>query len=123
MSLDIILYGSPEPVECYHCGVTSPKAPDLFSINITHNLGGMADAAGLYAVMWRPDEMTPPVKIAREAIPFLQAGLTKLRSNPDEYREMNPKNGHGSYENLEETALQYLKACWDYPDAEISASR
>ena len=123
MSLDITLYDAPEPVECSHCGVTSPKAHEIFSINITHNLGGMAGAAGLYSVLWRPDEMTPPVKVARDAIPFLESGLNELKSNPGKYRAMNPKNGWGNYEALEGTATLYLKACMDYPDAEISVSR
>ena len=101
--------------------VTQPVS--VYSGNITHNLGRMADAAGLYEVLWRPDEMTPPVKIARDAISFLESGLNELKSNPAKYRAMNPINGWGSYENLEETAIKYLEACRDYPDAEIAVSR
>ena len=29
----------------------------VFSANITHNLGKMADEAGIYKALWRPDEV------------------------------------------------------------------
>lgn len=44
MSLDVYLEGPPVP-------------QDVFWANITHNLGRMADEAGIYKHLWRPEEI------------------------------------------------------------------
>lgn len=49
MSLDITLY---TPM-CAHCG----RSGEGYSANITHNLGAMAEAAGIYLALWRPEEI------------------------------------------------------------------
>jgi len=38
-------------------------------------------------------------------------------------KKHNPKNGWGDYEGLVRFVKEYLKACIDYPDAEIKVSR
>jgi hypothetical protein len=37
-------------------GGKKPYCVDLFNINITHNLGIIANAIGLYYCLWRPEE-------------------------------------------------------------------
>lgn len=46
MSLDFSLFETKQVVEEHY----------VFDINITHNLTGMADAAGIYNALWRSRE-------------------------------------------------------------------
>lgn len=93
----------------------------VYQANITHNLGKMADAAGIYDAMWRPDEhgMTH----ARHLIEPLSAGLERLRADPAKFREHNPSNGWGDYDGLVRFTSEYLDACRQYPEATVRASR
>lgn len=93
-----------------------------FTTNITHNLNTMADKAGLYYVMWRPEEIG--VSLAEEAIPFLRAGIKLLESNETEFKEKySPENGWGTFDGLLKAAKEYLKACEEKPHATIRVSR
>lgn len=93
----------------------------VFEYNITHNLNTMAQKAGVYMQLWRPDEMG--VSKAAQLIEPLKSGLKLLKSKPDEFKQYNPSNGWGSYEGLVEFVEKYLQACEQYPDAEIDVSR
>ena len=93
----------------------------VYAANITHNLNKMADAAGLYQALWRPDE--GGWTMAAELIPHLDSGLAKLQANPAHYRQFNPANGWGNYEGLVEFVAEYLAACRKYPQATIEVSR
>jgi hypothetical protein len=113
----------------------------VFDWNITHNLGGMADAAGLYEALWRPYRLresydipegnydaehefeADQVILAKELIEPLREGLHRLKSDPEKYRKLNPKNGWGCYEGLVEFTSKYLDACYEYPDAVVETSR
>lgn len=94
---------------------------ELWWRNITHNLGRMADEAGIYQCLWRPDENG--ISIARQMIEPLEAGLALLHSDPERFRQLNPSNGWGSYEGLVEFVTECLDACRDHPDAAVSVSR
>ena len=118
MSLDVYLHSN---YPCPHCGEKIPDKDPCYRFNITHNLGKMAGVAGLYEVMWRPEEIG--VKYARGAILLLQFGIAYLIVNADECRNLNPENGWGSYEGLLSQAQEYLKFCDMYPDAVIEVSR
>jgi len=100
---------------------TEFESNDVFDLNITHNLTEMADKANLYKAMWRPEELG--CKYAKDVIGILEKGLNKLRKYPEEFRKYNPDNGWGSYEGLVECVEAYLKACKQYPDAEIEVDR
>ena len=93
----------------------------VYDSNITHNLGRMADAAGIYHACWWPEEIG--VTKARQLIPLLREGLIKLRSNPEYFRTFNAANGWGTYEQFVPWVQEYLDACEQYPDAEVRASR
>jgi hypothetical protein len=103
--------------------ITVPPHEDneVFSANITHNLNKMADAAGLYRPLWRPEEMG--FTKAGELILWLETGLLGLKASPDRYKAMNPANGWGTYEGLVEFTEKYLNACRKYPEATISVGR
>ena len=42
------------------------KPCTIWAIGITHNLNTMAEAAGLYECMWRPDEMCNTLAMAHD---------------------------------------------------------
>lgn len=89
--------------------------------NITHNLNTMADMAGIYQALWRPEEIG--VTTAAQLIPLLRDGLTKLRAEPEKFKAFNPKNGWGDYDGLVRFVAGYLEACEVNPTATVRASR
>lgn len=97
------------------------KPTVIYSGNITHNLNKMADAAGIYKELWRPEEIG--VTKARELIQPLADGLSRLLAEPEKYRAFNPANGWGDYEGLVEFVREYLAACRENPDAAVKVSR
>ena len=94
---------------------------DLFCANVTHNLGEMADEAGIYMALWRPEEIGC-VK-ADDIITMLEEGIEKLVDNPTDYEKFNPENGWGTYEGLVKFAAKTLEACKKYPDACLYSCR
>lgn len=113
----------------------------VYSANITHNLNRMADAAGVYDVLWRPymlknpphfsnDEYSKEMEFentqtiyANELIEPLREGLHKLKMNPEEYKKYNPENGWGSYDGLVSFIQDYLNACYKYKNAIVKVDR
>ena len=93
----------------------------LYEENITHNLGRMADAVGIYMCMWRPEEID--IKQASDLIPILEQGLSKLLSNPEEYKKYDASNGWGTYEHFVPFVEKYLSACKENPDATVHVCR
>lgn len=101
--------------------LTKMMPTQVYERNITHNLGKMAVAAGIYTHLWRPDEIG--IKTAGELIEPLAAGLARLVAEPDKFKEFNPGNGWGDYEGLVGFVTEYLAACQEHHDAEVSVSR
>ena len=93
----------------------------VFSRNITHNLNKMADAAGIYEVLWRPDENG--ITKAHQCIEPLSSGLLDLVRNREKYEACNSPNGWGTYEHFVPFVTDVLTACCDYPGAEVRVSR
>lgn len=93
----------------------------VYEANITHNLAEMADQAGIYKHLWRPDEIG--ITKARELIEPLTTGLALLRSDPERFRILNPSNGWGSYEGLLDFVALYLYHCEENPEANVEVSR
>lgn len=98
-----------------------PYTHEVFWGNITHNLVGMAKAAGIYLYLWRPE--TYGITKAKELIEPLEDGLKRLKSAPDHFKELNPSNGWGNYEGLVALVEKYLEACREYPDAVVYVGR
>lgn len=97
------------------------RPTEIYSRNITHNLNKMADAAGIYYHLWRPDEIG--ITTAQQLIEPLQKGLEQLRTQPETFRQFNPTNGWGTYEGLIDFVEDYLAACEQDPDAAVEVSR
>lgn len=122
MSLDVTLK-SPEikKAHCVHCGSEYDTSEVLYEDNITHNLGDMAVAAGIYRHLWRPEEIG--ITKAEQLIQPLKEGLNLLKALPEKFRQHNSPNGWGKYEDFVPFVENYWKACVDYPSAEIHVSR
>ena len=93
----------------------------LFHAKITHNLNKMADAAGIYKVLWRPEEIE--VEFAAQVVPILREGLCKLVSDPAYYKQLDSPNGWGLYEHFVPFCIEVLEACQANPDAIVEVSR
>ena len=85
------------------------------------NLNKMAEAAGLYLYLWRPEEVG--ITKASELIAPLRAGLALLERAPDFYKKFNPPNNWGNYEDLVTFVRRYIEACELHPESRVSACR
>jgi hypothetical protein len=94
---------------------------EVYSANITHNLGKMAREAGIYEHCWRPEELG--IKTAGQLIEPLRAGIAAMRADPPRFEKLNASNGWGLYENFLPWLERYLEACEEFPQAEVSVSR
>ena len=115
MSLDVYLSTQVDT------GGKEPYDVQLFTTNITHNLGAMAEWAGVYKAVWRPEENA--IKTADQLIPILEAGLKKLIDNFDEASKYNSGNGWGMYPHFVSFLEDYLAACKQHPKAQVRACR
>lgn len=109
--------------------LTQIMPTEVYSSNITHNLGRMATAVvlsnnqTLYQILWRPDECNPPYTKAKEISELLDEAFNILLADPERFKQYNPENGWGSYDGLVNFVYKYRNACWDNPDAEVSVCR
>jgi hypothetical protein len=108
MSLDISVYAVVEA--------------EVFEYNITHNLNTMAQEAGVYQALWRPEELFAEPKCS-DVLPILEVGLTTLKVDEARYKQFNPANGWGDYDNLVECVERYIAACKQHPNGRITVSR
>ena len=115
MSLDVSLYIKVDT------GGAEKKKIVLFDANITHNLADMADAAGIYKYLWRPEEIG--AKCAGDIIEAVEKGLALMKSDPERFKEHNSTNGGGTYDGFIVWVEEYLGACEDNPKATIYVSR
>ena len=97
------------------------KTNEVYSANITHNLNTMAQEAGVYEALWRPEEIG--VAFAFELIVPLETGLKTLVGDPEQFEKFNPANGWGDYNGLVNFIRGYLDACKKYPRAKVSVWR
>jgi hypothetical protein len=94
---------------------------EVYSANITHNLASMAEEAGIYKHLWRPEELG--ITTAKELIEPLKAGLQLLKDKPEHFEKFNATNGWGLYKHFVPFVEKYLNACEEYPKAQIGVSR
>lgn len=121
MSLWVTLYIT-KTLTC-DCGKVHVIESDIesFDANITHNLNKMADAAGIYDHIWRPEEIG--ITTAKELIEPLTKGLADFKARPEYYEEFSASNGWGTYEQFVPWVEKYLNACIEYPESTIHVSR
>lgn len=103
-------------------GRDDPEKVILYTAGYTHNCGEMAEEAGLYKYVWRPEEC-PDVKTAADLIEPLRNGIALMREDPARFEAFNPDNGFGKYSTFLPWLERYLEACIMYPKALIEADR
>ncbi len=118
MSLDIDLVLITPACAC--CG-RKEESDVVFWANITNNLSTMAEHAGIYKHLWRPEEIG--ITEAKELIEPVSKALEDMKARPDYYKQFEYPNGGGLYEHFVPWIERYLQACIDYPEAEIEVSR
>ena len=101
--------------------ITRIQPTGVFTSNITHNLGKMAEAAGIYKHLWCPEEIG--ITKAKQLIQPLKKGLKKLKANPAKFKRYDSPNGWGLYEHFVPFVEEYLRACEEFPDGEITVRR
>jgi len=100
---------------------TATYGSSVYQSNITHNLGKMAEKAGIYKPLWRPEEIG--ITKANELIKPLTRGLKKLKAKPEYYKKFDSPNGWGLYEHFVPWVEEYLQACKEFPEATVSVWR
>lgn len=125
MSLDVRLEGPEHEVSC-QCACcdhvhTRRERDWYYTANITHNLGRMAEAAGIDKHLWRPEEIG--ITKAEQLIVPLSAGLERLKADPVHFKQFNAPNGWGLYKHFVPFVEGYLAACLEHPEATVHASR
>ena len=118
MSLDVSLIIT-KPA-CKYCG-RAAEEDKVFSANITHNLNTMAEKAGIYKHLWRPEEIG--ISRAGELIEPVEKGLADMKARPEYYQQFDSPNGWGLYIHFVPWIERYLDACKKWPEAEIEVSR
>ena len=113
MSLDIHLTAN-------HCPVCK-RGGEVFAANITHNLGGMASEAGIYGVVWRPEENG--IEKAGQLLVPLRKAIAEMEADPERFKAYNADNGWGLYRDFLPWLRKLLSACEEYPNAAVEASR
>lgn len=113
------LYPGVEPVMASING--DCDATEAYSANITHNLNKMAEQAGIYEPLWRPEEIG--ITKAAQLVQPLTEGLGRLKSGRVKFEQFNPSNGWGNYDGLVRFVENYLAACVANPDADVRVSR
>ena len=93
----------------------------VYSANITHNLGKMAQEAGIYQALWRPEEEY--YTTASDLIEPLTKGLALLVSDPERFKAFDSPNGWGMYEHFVPFVAKYLEACVMHPESRVDVSR
>ena len=101
--------------------LTAVRPTNVYEANITHNLGKMADEAGIYQHLWRPEEIG--IETAAQLVEPLIAGLSLMKSDPSRFKAFDAPNGWGTYEQFIPWIERYLQACIENPDATIEVCR
>ena len=125
MSLDVYLSGETKevPCVCQCCDNehTRKEMEEFYSSNITHNLGAMAEEAGIYKHLWRPEEIG--ITKAGQLVEPLRAGLGLMKADPPRFEKHNAANGWGLYKHFVPWVEKYLEACEETPTANVRVSR
>jgi len=101
--------------------IANAENKQVYWSNITHNLNTMANKAGLYECLWRPNEQG--MTHARDLIEPMEKGLALLKNNKGRFEKFNASNGWGTYEQFVPWVEDYLEACKEYPNAKVETSR
>lgn len=111
MSLDISLEMDP----CPYCGRGSEE---VFSSNITHNLGAMWREAGCYEALYESHGRRAKVYIA-----VLDRAVALMEADPPRFEKHNAPNGWGLYKHAFPWLREVRNAFRRHPNATIRVSQ
>lgn len=97
------------------------KPSTVYSGGITNNVVPMAEKAGIYKILCRPEESG--IKFAADLIQPLEKAILEIINNRASYEALNPENGWGSYETFLNFVIDLANACKRNPLASVQASR
>jgi len=100
--------------------LTRIQPTEVYWANITHNLGRMAEEAGIYKCLWRPSEIG--ITKASQLIEPLADGIKLMELDPTRFKKFDAANGWGIYNDFIPWLKDYLAACIKFPDADINVS-
>ena len=104
---------------------------EYFHMNLTHNLTEMADkckiegncvhnigkdSVSLYDLLWHPKDNLNIEVPTLDYLECVMACYKSLLKNSAHFKEYNPKNGWGSYEQLVKRTKQYIVALQSISD-------
>jgi hypothetical protein len=119
MSLDI--YFTSKQV-CPKCGHQfGNEETTVHDQNITHNLGNMAEEAGVYGVLWHPEDNG--ITHAGQLVEPLEKAIAAMEADPPRFEKHNSPNGWGLYENFLPWLRRLLAAAKENPTCGVHASR
>ena len=119
MSLDLYFTSKTICPKCNHELGSGEKT--VHEQNITHNLNAMAAEAGIYKILWRPEENG--INCAGQLIDPLEKAIADMKADPARFEKHNSPNGWGMYEHFVPWLEKLLVAAKEYPGAEVKASR
>ena len=99
------------------------------SFNITHNMNIMAEhvplsnGSTLYQLLWRGEEMNPPIETADQMKDLLCEGLKYLAHHKENLLQYNPSNGWGNFDSLLTFTGECLLAAIKFPNDRVIYSR
>ncbi len=89
--------------------------------NITHNLVPMAKEAGIYDILWRPEENY--IWYAEQLIDPLTRAIANMEKYPKRFKAFDSGNEWGTYHDFLPWLRDLLEACKNHPEAKVEASR
>lgn len=98
-------------------------------LNITHNMNIMAEhiplsnGSTLYQLLWRGEEMDPPIETADQMKDLLCEGLKYLAHHKEDLLQYNPSNGWGNFDSLLTFTSECLLAAIKFPNDRVYFSR
>lgn len=93
----------------------------VYDSHITHNLSRMAEEAGIYHHLWRPEEIG--IYKAEQLVEPLERALSFLTTDRTRFEQFGTPNGWGNYNDFVQFVTRYLNACKTNPDADVRVSR
>jgi len=115
MSLDVCLFIEADT------GGSEPRTFEIYTANVTHNLGAMANEAGVYRHLWRPEEVG--VETAADLIVPLAGAIVKMKADSERFRSFNPENGWGCFNSFLPWLERLLQQCRENPKAKVRVCR
>jgi len=98
--------------------ISAKREMIIYDTNITYNLADMYyKCIDKEKGFKKLDGMN-----CKEALSIINNAIQDMLNNADDYRELNPKNGWGSYEGLLKALQEMRNCCENNPDGIIDIS-